>query len=186
MNIINDCMRHASNHEEFIALMEESEGYKVRWEKSRKNITYTTPSGWQCRDRLLFGDKYLKENMEYEFRSEKKLSMDELMALNRPEPSPQPTARESEFTDHAHCHPVSAAGGSDDADTEDRIHRVGSAWNAGVSSEPEITHRPDSGAEQHGGDPEIVDGDDHSAGTGWEEERKAFPANGWTGFRTST
>ena len=67
MNIINDCMRHASNREEFIALME-SEGYKVRWEKSRKNITYTTPSGWQCRDRLLFGDKYLKENMEYEFR----------------------------------------------------------------------------------------------------------------------
>ena len=35
MNIINDCMRHASNREEFIALME-SEGYKVRWEKSRK------------------------------------------------------------------------------------------------------------------------------------------------------
>ena len=67
MNIINDCMRHASNREEFIALME-SEGCKVRWEKSRKNITYTTPSGWQCRDRLLFGDKYLKENMEYEFR----------------------------------------------------------------------------------------------------------------------
>lgn len=67
MNIINDCMRHASNREEFIALME-SEGYKVRWETSRRNITYTTPSGWQCRDRLLFGEKYLKENMEYEFR----------------------------------------------------------------------------------------------------------------------
>ncbi len=67
MNIINDCMRHASNSEEFIALMA-SEGYKVRWEESRKNITYTAPSGWQCRDRLLFGDKYLKENMENEFR----------------------------------------------------------------------------------------------------------------------
>ena len=67
MNVINDCMRHAANREEFIALIE-SEGYKVRWEKSRRNITYTTPSGWQCRDRLLFGDKYLKENMEYEFR----------------------------------------------------------------------------------------------------------------------
>ena len=67
MNIINDCMRHASSREEFIALME-SEGYKVRWENSRRNITYTTPSGWQCRDRLLFGDKYLKETMEYEFR----------------------------------------------------------------------------------------------------------------------
>ena len=67
MNLINDCMRHASRREEFIALME-SEGYKVRWEASRRNITYTTPSGWQCRDRLLFRDKYLKENMEYEFR----------------------------------------------------------------------------------------------------------------------
>ena len=66
MNIINDCMRHAFTREDFIALME-SEGYKVRWEKSRKNITYTTPRGWQCRDRLLFGDKYLKENMEYEW-----------------------------------------------------------------------------------------------------------------------
>lgn len=173
MNIINDCMRHASNREEFIALME-SEGYKVRWEKSRKNITYTTPSGWQCRDRLLFGDKYLKENMEYEFRIREEIIYGR---AHDPEPARAFTAADSagvEFTDHAHCHPVSVAGGSDDADTEDRIHRVGSAWNAGVSSEPEITHRPDSGAEQHGEDPEIVDGDDHSAGTGWEEERKAF------------
>lgn len=67
MNVINDCMRHAAGREEFIALME-SEGYQVRWEKGRRNITYTTPSGWQCRDRLLFGDKYLKEMMEDEFR----------------------------------------------------------------------------------------------------------------------
>lgn len=139
MNIINDCMRHASNREEFIALME-SEGYKVRWEKSRKNITYTTPSGWQCRDRLLFGDKYLKENMEYEFRIREEIIYGR---AHGPEPARAFTAADSagvEFTDHAHCHPVSAAGGSDDADTEDRIHRVGSAWNAGVSSEPEITH----------------------------------------------
>ena len=139
MNIINDCMRHASNREEFIALME-SEGYKVRWEKSRKNITYTTSSGWQCRDRLLFGDKYLKEKMEYEFRIREEIIYGR---AHGPEPARAFTAADSagvEFTDHAHCHPVSAAGGSDDADTEDRIHRVGSAWNAGVSSEPEITH----------------------------------------------
>lgn len=139
MNIINDCMRHASNREEFIALME-SEGYKVRWEKSRKNITYTTPSGWQCRDRLLFGDKYLKENMEYEFRIREEIIYGR---AHDPEPARAFTAADSagvEFTDHAHCHPVSVAGGSDDTDTEDRIQRVGSAWNAGVSSEPEITH----------------------------------------------
>ena len=94
MNIINDCMRHASNREEFIALME-SEGYKVRWEKSRKNITYTTPSGWQCRDRLLFGDKYLKENMEYEFRIREEIIYGRAHGPEPAEPSPQPTARES-------------------------------------------------------------------------------------------
>ena len=66
MNVINDCMRHASSKKEFIALME-SEGCKVRWENDRKNITYTTPDGWRCRDQKLFGDKYLKEMMELEF-----------------------------------------------------------------------------------------------------------------------
>lgn len=94
MNIINDCMRHASNREEFIALME-SEGYKVRWEKSRKNITYTTPSGWQCRDRLLFGDKYLKENMEYEFRIREEIIYGRAHGPEPARASPQPTAQES-------------------------------------------------------------------------------------------
>ena len=171
MNIINDCMRHASNREEFIALME-SEGFKVRWEKNRKNITYTTPTGWQCRDRLLFGDKYLKENMEYEFRIREEIIYGRAHATE-----PAHTAADSagaEFTNHTHRHPVSPTGGTDDADAENRIHRAGSAWDAGVSSEPEIPHGSDNGAEQHGGDPEIVDGDDRSAGTGWEEEREAY------------
>ena len=66
MNVINDCMRHAASREEFVSLME-SEGYKVRWEDDRKNITYTNPDGWRCRDQKLFGDKYLKEMMELEF-----------------------------------------------------------------------------------------------------------------------
>lgn len=173
MNIINDCMRHASNREEFIALME-SEGYKVRWEESRRNITYTTPTGWQCRDRLLFGDKYLKENMEYEFRIREEIIYGR---AHDAEPSRTHTAADNagaEFTDHPHRHPVSPARGADVADTENRIHRSGSAWDAGVSPEPEISHRPDNGAEQHVGDPEIAGGDDRSAGTGWEEEREAY------------
>ena len=173
MNIINDCMRHAGSREEFIALME-SEGYKVRWEESRRNITYTTPSGWQCRDRLLFGDKYLKENMNYEFRIREEVIHGRAHAA---EPSRAHTAADSagaEFTDHTHRHPVSAAGGNDNADAEDGIHRTGSTCDAGVSSEPEIPHRPDNGTEQHGGDPEIVERNDCYAETGWEEERKAY------------
>ena len=173
MNIINDCMRHASNREEFIALME-SEGCKVRWEESRRNITYTTPSGWQCRDRLLFGDKYLKENMDYEFRIREEIIDGRAHGAK---PSCAHTAADSAGTGgtgHPHYHSVSAAGGADDADEKDRIHRSGSTCDAGVSSEPEIPHRPDSGAELHDRDAEIVEGDDRSAGTGWEEERKAY------------
>lgn len=173
MNVINDCMCHASNRDEFIALME-SEGYKVRWEDSRRNITYTTPSGWQCRDRLLFGDKYLKENMNYEFRIREEIIHGRAHGT---EPSRAHTAADNagaEFSGHTHRHSVSAAGGTDDADEKDRIHRAGIARDAGVSSEPEIPHRPDNSAEQHGGDPEVTGGDDRSAGTGWEGERAAY------------
>ncbi len=67
MNTIDECMRYARNREEFIALMR-SEGYDVRWTDSRKNITYTTPSGMRCRDDRLHDEKYLKERMELEFR----------------------------------------------------------------------------------------------------------------------
>ncbi|MGI6029743.1 MAG: relaxase/mobilization nuclease domain-containing protein [Candidatus Heteroscillospira sp.] len=173
MNVINDCMCHASNRDEFIALME-SEGYKVRWEDSRRNITYTTPSGWQCRDRLLFGDKYLKENMNYEFRIREEIIHGRAHGT---EPSRAHTAADNagaEFSGHTHRHSVSAAGGTDDADEKDRIHRAGIARDAGVSSKPEIPHRPDNSAEQYGGDPEVTGGDDRSAGTGWEGERAAY------------
>ena len=64
---IDECMTLARNHEHLIRLMEYS-GYEVRWEDTRKNITYTTPDGHKCRDSKLNGLKYHKEVMEYEFR----------------------------------------------------------------------------------------------------------------------
>ena len=67
MNTIDQCMRYAASKEEFISLME-SEGYQVRWTDSRKNITYTTPTGMKCRDDRLHEEKYTKEVMEHEFR----------------------------------------------------------------------------------------------------------------------
>ena len=105
MDIINDCVRHASNREKFIALIE-SEGYKVCWETSRRNITYTTPSGWQCRDRLLFGGKYLKENMEYEFRIREEIIYGRAVGKNRPgqmvQTTTQPPAQEQTPPPEAH------------------------------------------------------------------------------------
>ena len=72
MNLIDECMRYARNRDEFILLMR-SEGYDVRWQDTRKNITYTTPDGKKCRDDRLHDKKYLKENMENEFRIREEL-----------------------------------------------------------------------------------------------------------------
>ena len=60
-------MEKATNKHEFFKIMN-SLGYKVTWTKERKNITYTTPSGYKCRDRKLHNEKYLKENMEQYFK----------------------------------------------------------------------------------------------------------------------
>lgn len=43
-------------------------GYKVNWTDTRKYITYTTPEGYKCRDNKLYDEKYLKGEMENEFR----------------------------------------------------------------------------------------------------------------------
>lgn len=67
MNTIDQCMKYAATREEFFSLME-SKGYQVRWTDSRKNITYTTPTGMKCRDDRLHEEKYTKEVMEHEFR----------------------------------------------------------------------------------------------------------------------
>ena len=66
-NTIDECMRYAADRDAFVSLME-SEGYAVRWESSRKYITYTTPDGMRCRDNKLHEEKYCKEVMEHEFR----------------------------------------------------------------------------------------------------------------------
>ena len=69
---IDDAMIVARSRAHFIELME-MEGYRVRWDKDRKYITYMTPEGKRCRDIRLHEAKYLKENMEREFRLRKQI-----------------------------------------------------------------------------------------------------------------
>lgn len=64
--VIDDAMAQAKTKKDFIRLME-AEGYGVVWTDERKYITYITQDGKRCRDRSLHEEKYLKENMEYEF-----------------------------------------------------------------------------------------------------------------------
>ena len=44
------------------------------WSDDRKAITYTTPDGKKCRDFKLHETKYLKGNMEFEFRIRKEIA----------------------------------------------------------------------------------------------------------------
>ena len=69
---IDDAMEVARTRAHFMELME-MEGYQVHWDKDRKYITYTTPDGERCRDIRLHEAKYLKENMEREFRIRKQI-----------------------------------------------------------------------------------------------------------------
>lgn len=64
---IDEAMKYATSKEHFISLME-NEGYEVKWTAERKSITYTAPHGMKCRNNKLHEEKYLKENMENEFR----------------------------------------------------------------------------------------------------------------------
>ena len=68
MNVINQVMKQAKTKKQFCFLMKQ-QGYDVRWEDNRKYITYTCPNGRRCRDNKLHGEKYRKENMEYEFET---------------------------------------------------------------------------------------------------------------------
>ena len=69
---IDDAMAVAYSREHFIELMA-TEGYAVHWTAERKYITYTTPDGQKCRCSKLHEEKYLKGNMEIEFRIRKEI-----------------------------------------------------------------------------------------------------------------
>ena len=67
VNTIDAVMKQAKSKKQFRFYMRQY-GYDVRWEDSRKYITYTCPNGRRCRDNRLHDERYRKENMEYEFK----------------------------------------------------------------------------------------------------------------------
>jgi len=67
MNAITEVMKQAKSKKQFVFMMKQL-GYGVRWEDSRKYITYTCPNGRRCRCAKLHGEKFAKEMMEHEFK----------------------------------------------------------------------------------------------------------------------
>ena len=177
MNTIDACMKYAADRDSFVSLME-SEGYAVRWESSRKYITYTTPDGLKCRDSKLHEEKYCKEAMEHEFRIRAKLVKRKLRRTEEIdggiEADESAELRAAAATDPTHCDPVRSAAGDEQADRAGRRNKLGTGGNSEDPARTEAVHRPDPGAEVAHGDAEIADGDEQTAGTGWEPEREVF------------
>ena len=67
MNAVTEVMKQAKSKKQFVFMMKQL-GYGVRWEDSRKYITYTCPNGKKCRCAKLHGEKFSKELMEHEFK----------------------------------------------------------------------------------------------------------------------
>ena len=67
MNAVTEVMKQAKSKKQFVFMMKQL-GYGVRWEDSRKYITYTCPNGRKCRCAKLHGEKFTKELMEHEFK----------------------------------------------------------------------------------------------------------------------
>ena len=179
MNTIDECMKYAADKDAFVSLMA-SEGYAVCWESSRKYITYTTPDGLKCRDSKLHEEKYCKEVMEHEFRIRAKLVQRKFRraketdgGIETDESAEQRTAG-CAAADAAHCDPVRFAAGDEQAGGAGRRNKLGAGGNSEGPAGAENARRPDTGAEVAHGDAEIADGDEQTAGTGWEPEREVF------------
>ncbi|MDD7486483.1 MAG: relaxase/mobilization nuclease domain-containing protein, partial [Clostridiales bacterium] len=178
MNTIDECMKYAADRDAFVSLMA-SEGYAVRWESGRKYITYTTPVGMRCRDNKLHEEKYCKEAMEHEFRIRAELIKRKLRTaetnsgIETAESAEQRTAG-CAADDAAHRDPVRSAAGDEQADGAGRRNKLGAGGNPEDPAGVETSHRPDAGAAVAHGDAEIADGDEQTAGTGWESEREVF------------
>ena len=179
MNTIDECMKYAADKDAFVSLME-SEGCAVRWESSRKYITYTTPDGLKCRDNKLHEEKYCKEAIEREFRIRVELikrkfhRAEETDGGIETDESAEQRAAANSAANPAHCDPVRSAAGDEQADRAGRRNKLGAGGNSEDPAGAKNARRPDAGAAVSGGDAEIADRDEQAAGTGWEPEREVF------------
>ena len=165
IDTIDQCMRYASNKEEFIALMQ-SDGYGVRWTDSRKSITYTTPQGMKCRDDRLHSERYRKEVMELELRTRTEIIHGRTEAA---ESIPVFFAADADYTSAdanttglegtADCNgPIRAPSFGPDSRFAGAFHPDGCLPHPAPDRGPVAGCGPDTDA----------------AATGWEEERAAF------------
>lgn len=182
---IDFCMTRGKNKDEFHREMKKF-GYDMVWTPERKYITYICPTqnGKECRvrDIKLNDEKYLKENMEHEFRIRTEL-YGQAQGAEYSSGTARSDGRNSTGKD----------GGTGDYDGADQRRGMdaanGSCTQNGGSVSPAVgtesgsvergeqIHREDDeggrGAERGSGDGSAQD-NERSDRTGWESERESF------------
>ena len=180
MNAVTEVMKQAKSRKQFVFMMKQL-GYGVRWEDSRKYITYTCPNGRRCRCAKLHGEKFSKEMMEYEL----KIRRECLDGTEQIRP-------ESSRGNHAHGGSGQPELDGGDQPAEKILRGTGGtvevagraddqAWNRNAPAESESAVR--SGGKRVQADSEIHSGADNQLSdelnqpiretvvTGWETER---------------
>ena len=165
MNTIDECMKYAADKDAFVSLMV-SEGYAVRWESSRKYITYTTPDGTKCRDNKLHEEKYCKEAMEHEFRIRAEVVSARTQAAQLPADSAAGAGTTSRSAS------LKSGLGANDERSGYTVVPCGSAdGSVGEHQQADVaaSHADAAGRSSEDGTPSGAD-----ERTGWEAERELF------------
>ena len=165
MNTIDACMKYAADKDAFVSLME-SEGYTVRWESSRKYITYTTPDGLKCRDSKLHEEKYCKEAMEHEFRIRAEIVSARTQAAQHPAGSTSDADNASRSESHE-----SGLGANDERSGYTVVPCGSADGSVGEHQQADVaaSHTDADGRAAESGEASGAD-----ERTGWETEREAF------------
>ncbi|MBQ9749639.1 MAG: relaxase/mobilization nuclease domain-containing protein, partial [Clostridia bacterium] len=181
---IDFCMTRATNKDEFQREMKKL-GYDMVWTPERKYITYICPTqnGKECRvrDIKLNDEKYLKENMEHEFRIRT-----ELYGQAQGTEYSSGTARSDGRNS------TGADGGTGDSDGADQRRGMEQAVRndttdarsvkgsdgtergfEGISGELRHGDEEGSGGAERGNGNGSAQGDEGSGRTGWESERES-------------
>ena len=165
MNTIDECMKYAADKDAFVSLMA-SEGYHVRWESTRKHITYTTPDGLKCRDSKLHEEKYCKEAMEHEFRIRAEIVSARTQAAQLPADSAAGAGTTSRSTSHK-----SGLGANDEIHGCTVVPCRSADRYVGERQQADVAASHANAAGRSAEDGAASGADDR---TGWETERELF------------
>ena len=171
MNTIDTAMKTSGTKAEFIKNMER-QGYSIRWESSRKYITYTCPNTMSCRDIKLHDNRYLKEMMEREFELRRIEAAERRLAASRTD-SPAAIAEQPVL--------LSDTGKAGQPVLQSRAdlgwdRRFGEAAPCHTGTERVVTHPAKLSAHKvgAGANQQKPAADTADVVTGWETEREAF------------